>query len=58
MFLRQGGSFREPGLMTWGHAVAVRSAVVAVVVADLTKQVARDYEVLIEEGGDAGVALR
>jgi peroxiredoxin (alkyl hydroperoxide reductase subunit C) len=26
--------------------------------ADLTKQVARDYEVLIEEGGDAGVALR
>lgn len=26
--------------------------------ADLTKQVAKDYEVLIEEGGDAGVALR
>jgi peroxiredoxin (alkyl hydroperoxide reductase subunit C) len=26
--------------------------------ADLTKQVARDYDVLIEEGGDAGVALR
>eukprot|EP00882_Tetradesmus_deserticola_P001880 GHRQ01002016.1.p1 GENE.GHRQ01002016.1~~GHRQ01002016.1.p1 ORF type:complete len:200 (+),score=92.55 GHRQ01002016.1:678-1277(+) len=25
---------------------------------DLTKQVARDYEVLIEEGADAGVALR
>lgn len=26
--------------------------------ADLTKQIARDYEVLIEEGPDAGVALR
>lgn len=26
--------------------------------ADLTKQVARDYEVLIEDGADAGVALR
>jgi hypothetical protein len=25
---------------------------------DLTKQIARDYEVLIEEGPDAGVALR
>lgn len=25
---------------------------------DLTKQVARDYEVLIEDGPDAGVALR
>jgi peroxiredoxin (alkyl hydroperoxide reductase subunit C) len=27
-------------------------------VSDLTKQAARDYEVLIEEGPDAGVALR
>ena len=27
-------------------------------VADLTKQIARDYEVLIEDGADAGVALR
>mgnify|MGYP001807127560 CR=1 FL=1 len=26
--------------------------------ADLTKQVAKDYEVLIESGPDAGVALR
>ena len=26
--------------------------------ADLTKGVARDYEVLIEDGADAGVALR
>jgi peroxiredoxin (alkyl hydroperoxide reductase subunit C) len=27
-------------------------------VSDLTKQIARDYEVLIEDGADAGVALR
>jgi peroxiredoxin (alkyl hydroperoxide reductase subunit C) len=27
-------------------------------VADLTKAIAKDYEVLIEEGDDAGVALR
>lgn len=27
-------------------------------VADITKQIARDYDVLIEEGPDAGVALR
>jgi peroxiredoxin (alkyl hydroperoxide reductase subunit C) len=27
-------------------------------VADLTKSIAKDYEVLIEDGADAGVALR
>jgi alkyl hydroperoxide reductase subunit AhpC len=27
-------------------------------VADLTKSIAKDYEVLIEDGPDAGVALR
>jgi alkyl hydroperoxide reductase subunit AhpC len=27
-------------------------------VADITKQIARDYGVLVEDGGDAGVALR
>lgn len=28
------------------------------IVADITKQISRDYGVLIEDGGDAGVALR
>jgi alkyl hydroperoxide reductase subunit AhpC len=28
------------------------------ILADVTKQIARDYGVLVEQGGDAGVALR
>jgi hypothetical protein len=28
------------------------------IIADITKKISKDYGVLIEEGGDAGIALR